>query len=174
MSRMMSVATACLAAAILGGCNLPAPGTSRTLGDVEYAAAFAAAREVMIQDGFSIAAADPDTGAIEARPLLVEARGERILGGSPARHLAKMSLQRKGGQVVARASVALQREGSAVQIARAPAVENYDSVPNRTPAQDLAATTPEQNEDWATERYDHAVERRLLDELYQALHPAEE
>ena len=102
MSRMMSVATACLAAAILGGCNLPTPGTTRTLGDVEYAAAFAAAREVMVQNGFSIAAADPDTGVIEARPTPVEARGERILGGSPARHLAKVSLQRKGGQVVAR------------------------------------------------------------------------
>jgi len=159
-----------LAAGILGGCNLPAPGTARDLGKVQYGLAFAAAIDVMRQH-FSVASADPDTGVIQSRPKLVKARAERLLGGSPARHLARMTIRRKDGRIVANASVALQREGSAIHGTMGSTNESYDSVPNRTPAEEVAATTPEQNEIWRTRSHDRALERRMLDELYKALHP---
>jgi len=159
------------AGVLLGGCNLPAPGTTRNLGKVQYGSAFAAAIDVMRQH-FSLASADPDTGVIRSRPKLVKVRGERLLGGSPARHVAEMTIRRKDGLIVAHASVALQREGSAIHQTMGSANEGYDSVPNRTPAEEVAAVTPEQNEIWRTQSYDRSLERRILDELYRALHPA--
>ena len=170
MKRAITAIAAALVAGMLTGCTASTPGTPRILGKVDYASAFATGREVMAQH-FSIASSDPDTGVIEARPKPVEARGERWLGGSPARHLAKMSIRRKDGQIVAHLSVALQREGSAIHRTMAPGAEGYDSVPHGTPADAAAATTPEQNEDWRTEKYDHALERAILDELYKALNP---
>ena len=178
MMRKELMVAGIVVAAILSGCDLPAltslspmtRGVSRNLGEVEYASAFATAREVMEQH-FSIASWDPDTGVIEAHPKMVEVRGERLLGGSPARHLAKMHVRRKNGQIVAHVSVALQREGSSIHRTRITAEENYDQVPNQTPAMDTAATTPDQNEVWTTRKHDRNLEREILDDLYKALHP---
>lgn len=154
----------------LCGCSVAVPGTTRTLGQVEYASAFATAHEV-VKQYFPVASADPATGIIQSRPKPVHAQGERLLGSSPARKVATVRISRKNGRVVAHASVALQREGSAVYRTRTDPGENYDEVPNRTPADEIAASTPEQNEVWQTEKYDHATERKMLDDLYNALHP---
>ena len=166
MTRSGIVAVA-IAAALAAGCSGPTPGTLRNLGAVGYADAFATGREVMSQY-YSIASADATSGVIQSRPKSVDAPSERILSGSPARQVAKLSLRRKDNQVIAHVSVALQREGSRVYHARS---ESYDEVPNTTPAEELAATTPQQNEVWETRDYDHAMERRILDHLYKALHP---
>ena len=171
MIRTGAIAIGVLAVVVVCGCNVATPGTTRNLGRVDYASAFATAREVMAEH-FSVASADPATGIIESRPRPAQVRGERLLGGSPARHLAKLRIRHKDGQVVAVASVALQREGSAIHRTMYRPGENYDSVPNRTPAEDTAAMTPEQTEVWRTERYDHALERKILDKLYRTLHPA--
>lgn len=170
MIRDGAVAVCVLLTVVLSGCNLRTAGTPRALGDVEYASAFATGREVMGQH-FSIASADVETGVIQSRPRPVKVRGERLLGGSPARHVATLRIVRRGGEVVAYASVVLQREGSSVYQTRPRDAENYDSVPDLTPAEELAATTPDQNEVWRTERHDRALERRILDDLYKALHP---
>lgn len=173
MKISMMLAAVVLVGSALAGCNVPTPGTTRHLGAIEYGSAFATAREVMAEH-FSIASADADSGVIEARPKDVEATGERLLGGrSPARHMAKMQVRRKGDGVVAHASIAVQREGSDVYRSSRESSENYDEVPNRTPAEAAAATTPEQNEAWQTERYDHALERDILEQIYRALHPRE-
>ena len=173
MTRYGTLAFLALAAAALAGCSVPTPGTTRALGDVTYAEAFATSREVMAQR-FSILSADPDTGQIACRPKPVQVRGERILGGSPARKVAKLQLRREGGMVVAHASVALQREGSYARNTRSNYTENYDEVPNVTPADQTAATTPEQNEVWRTESYDHALERSILEEVYRQLNPGKD
>ena len=133
MIRDGAVAVCVLLTVVLSGCNLRTPGTPRALGDVEYASAFATGREVMGQH-CSIASADAETGVIQSRPRLVKVRGERLLGGSPARHVATLRIVRRGGEVVAYASVALQREGSSIHQTRPRNGENYDSVPNLTPA----------------------------------------
>ena len=100
-----------------------------------------------------------------------DAGAERILGASPARQLATLRLRKEDGQVVAQATVALQRQGSDIHRQINPAAGSYDSVANRTPAELEAATTPQQNEAWVTERYAHDLERKMLADLYRLLHP---
>jgi hypothetical protein len=163
--------TAMVATTMLVGCSEPMPGTTRNIGQVQYAAAFATAQDVMMQHGFEIARADAQTGVIQSRPKAARAADERILGGSPARQRARISLRQEDAQVVAHASVVTQREGSEIYRVQRPGMtETYDSVPNSTPAQDTAATTTEQNEQWRTEGYDHRLERQLLEDLYRSLH----
>jgi len=170
MIRSGYLAVAILAASFVTGCAQSLPGTSRSLGEVEFASAFAASREVVSQY-FSVDEADPATGVITSRPVGIEARNERLLGGSPARQLATIRLRREDGQVMAHASVAIQREGSASFRQMSPVGETYDGVPNQGPAEAEAATTPEQNELWQTERYDHALESKMLADIYRSLHP---
>jgi len=174
MKSWTTPAACAVALGLLGGCSVATPGTTRHLGAVDYASAFASAREVM-SEHFSIASADADSGLIESRPKKINAEAERLLGGqSPARQVARIQINRRNGGVAAHASVAVQREGSGVfRTWRSPG-ENYDEVPNETPAQAAAATTPEQNEAWRTEKYDHALERQMLEQVYQYLHPGEE
>ena len=164
---MLAVAGLLLSA----GCNQPTPGRTRILGEVGYESAFAAAREVFSQY-YSIDSADAEAGVIKSRPLAVSAKGERLLGGSPARQVATLRLWREGGAVVAHAQVKVPRLGSAVHRQMRPVGENYDSVPNETPAELDAATTPEQNEAWQTAGYAHDVEYKMLADLYKSLHPA--
>jgi len=169
--RRLAISAIVLAGCVLpAGCNLPSPGTTRVLGDVDYASAFAAATKTMGRH-FSILSADPNTGEITCRPKKVQVKGERLLGGSPARQIATLHLRRDNGMVRAQVSVELQREGSAIRSTAGSYQENYDEVPNQTPAEDTAATTAKQNETWQTDRYDHAMERKVLDEIYKALHP---
>jgi len=51
--------------------------------------------------------------------------------------------------------------------------ENYEGVPNKPPSAREAATTVEQNESWRTQKYDHVIERKILQDLYLSLNPAE-
>ena len=162
-----------LSAVVLSGCNQALPGTARQLGAADYTAAFAAAREVMSQY-YSVESANPDTGTIQSRPKSVTAPHERLLGGSPARQVATMRLRKEGKDVVAHVSVAVQRQGGAVLRQSRPGIDDYDSVPNETPAEQDAATTVEQNESWRIHGYAHDVERKILDDLYRSLHPKAE
>jgi len=171
-NRMPAAAVgAILLTALLTGCGVRTPGTTRVLGDVSYADAFATSTETIAQH-FSILSADAGTGEIRCRPKPVAAKDERLFSGSPARHLASLHLLRKDGLVVAQAAVAIQREGSSIHQARRNFGENYDGVPNLTPAEDTASITPQQEQLWQTESYDVALERRILDEIYNALTPA--
>jgi len=168
--HVRTLALAVAGSAALAGCDLPAPGTVRVMGQVEYADAFATARETMAQH-FSVLSADPDTGQIVCRPKLIEGRPERLLGGSPARQIASLRLRREDNLVVAQVSVKIEREGSGVHSTRIGYQENYNEVPNKTPADETAATTAEQNQTWQTEGYDHATERLILEDIYNSLHP---
>ena len=159
-----------VAAGLLVGCNQPTPGRSRSLGTVDYTAAFAAANEVMAQY-FSIESSNPHTGMIESRPKVVQARRERLLGGSPARHVATLRVRTEGKEIVGYATVRLQRQGSAVLRQIRPGEDNYDSVPNQTPGEREGATTVEQNESWRTHGYAHDVEQKILEDLWKSLHP---
>ena len=171
MNRQIGIITTLIAGALLGGCINRQPGSSRRLGQVGFAAAFTAARNVMEQY-YELAETDVDTGVIKSRPTPTDAANERLLGGSRARHLATLRLYRQDGEVVAQVCVAVQRQGSSVRRLMPPADQDYDSVPHQTPAEMEAATTAEQNQSWSTHRYDHVVERRILDDLYHRLHPS--
>ena len=163
-------ALACLATLAAAGCAQRTPGTTRSLGLVDHDTAFAAGRHVMSQY-FRIAQVDRQAGVISSQPQPADAGAERILGASPARQLATLRLRRQDGRLVAQATVALQRQGSDIHRQISPAAGSYDSVANRTPAELEAATTPQQNETWVTERYAHDLERKILADLYRLLHP---
>jgi len=145
-------------------------GRSRPLGEVSYGTAFATARDVMAQY-YSIESSDASTGEIVSRPKRVDAGRDRLLGGSPARQVARLRLRREGKGVVAHLAVAVQRQGSAVYRQHSGIDETYSSVPNQTPAEADAATTPEQNEAWRTVKHDRALEQRILGQIHRALHP---
>jgi len=171
MIRQNGILLAAAGLALLAGCSASLPGTSRSLGEVDYAAAFAAGREVMAQY-FSVESADPDKGVIRSRPKAVDAPPERLVGASPARQVATMRIRKEGGAVVAHATVDVQRMGSEILRQPRPGADDYDSVPNKTPAEVDAATTVAQNESWRTVRHATDVERKMLMDLFRSLHPA--
>jgi len=169
MARHGWLAAMCVLAGFLVGCAQDL-GRSRVLGEVGYGTAFATARDVMAQY-YSIESSDASTGEILGRPKRVQMRGERLLGGSPARQVARLHLRRDGKQVVAHLAIAVQRQGSAVYRQYSSIDETYSSVPNQTPAEADAATTPEQNEAWRTVKHDRALEQKILGQIHRALHP---
>ena len=172
MTRTGMVAALVLAAGLLGGCSTASPGTTRALGDVNPDVAFATARQVLGQY-FPIDDANPRTQVITTRPRPVDAGWDRPLGGYPARQLATLRIVREDGAVAAHLAVEEQRQRSQMHRSVQQLGENYDSVPDQTPAEQEAATTIEQNEAWETHRYDHTLEARILSEIYRVLHPSD-
>jgi hypothetical protein len=171
MNRHGGLVVAVLAAGLMvGGCNQEFQGSSRSLGTVDYTSAFATANEVISQY-YPVESADPATGVIQCRIKDVKAANERLLGGSPARQVATMKIVREGKDVTAYVTVALQRQGGDVFSAMPHVDENYSGVPDRTPAENDAATTPEQNEPWRIYSYDHQAELKILEDLARAVGP---
>lgn len=172
MTHIGTVAALLVTAGLLAGCSTAAPGTTRALGDVSPDVAFATARQVLGQY-FPIDDANPRTQVITTRPRPVDAGWDRPLGGYPARQVAILRIVEENGSVAASLAVTEQRQRAQMHRSVQQVGENYDSVPNQTPAEQEAATTLEQNESWETHRYDHALEARILSELYRVLHPGE-
>ena len=167
MKRM--ILSAVLAAAMLAGCDATGTGTSMSMGSAPYDAAFEHGRLVMARH-FAIDSADERAGLIRSSPTPRDAAPESLFRDSPARHLATMQIRRADGDIQATVSVAVQRQTSAAQWQMQGATSGYDTVPDQTPAEVDAATTAEQNELWETLSYDRRLERRILRELYAALH----
>ncbi|MFP4055139.1 MAG: hypothetical protein ACLFV7_14870 [Phycisphaerae bacterium] len=159
----------CLLAA--GGCAEweTTPGRSRDLGNVSYEHAYTTAREVFVAH-FPIAEEDPATGVIVSRPASANEPGERLLGDSPARHVATLRLRRQDSGVVVHLSIAIERKGGHVYHRGVLERENYSGRPGRTPAETDAAIDPEQDDDWQVYGYDHRRESVILAEIYRALH----
>jgi hypothetical protein len=171
MNRHGWLVAAVLAAGLMvGGCNQEFQGSSRSLGTTDYTAAFATANEVISQY-YPVESADPARGVIQCRVKDVKAANERLLGGSPARELATMKIVKEGKDVMAYVTVALQRQGGDVFRAMPHVDENYSGVPNRTPAEQEAATTTEQNEPWRIYSYNHQAELKILEDLARAVGP---
>lgn len=165
------------AVGMFAGCSQDMASTSRVLGDVPYGQAFAAGKQVM-GNFFPVASADRNSGVITSRPKSLTLRSERLvtglvgMSGAPARRIATLRLRQSRGSIIAFASVEIQRQDSAVHRQRGADLENYDSVPNETPADLEAASSPGQNELWRTCRHDRAMEEKILSAVYTALNPA--
>lgn len=144
-------------------------GTRRPLTANSYAQAFGHARAVMAQY-FTISSADQTTGLITCLPKRLEnGASDRVIGRSPTRQVATMKLTESGGRFVATCSVQLQRQSSGILRQQSIVDETYDSVPNQTPGEVEAATTPDQNDTWETFRSDDALESKILNDLEQLL-----
>jgi hypothetical protein len=173
---MKWVLTALAAAAMLAGCSQQISGSSQVLGQVSYDEAFTAGKQVM-SSLFPVATADRYSGVITSRPKALDLRSERLVSrlarmrGSSARRIATLKLRQSTRGVIAFASVEIQRQDSPVHRHLVADAENYDSVPNKTPAELEAASTFEQNELWRTERRDRAMEQRILSAVYAKLNP---
>ncbi len=158
-----------LAGGWAAGCSQETPGTVRFMGNIDKAAAFAAAKEVMSQY-YPVTLADPDQGIIKCAPAEAKGPGERLLGSSPMRHLAELEVMKSQGGISARVAVAVQRQGGTIHRTAA-ASDSYSGVNNQSPVDMDAATTTEQNESWQTTGYSYETQRKILEDLYQRLHP---
>ncbi len=151
----------------------PGRGTSRSLGDVTYQQAFATAK-IVLQQYFPIKEANPNTGIIVTLPQAVDAGNDRILGGSPARQSARMEITQKSGVPFAQVVVIQERQGSAPirEMGYATERRNYSGNPGDvSPADQGAATTPDQNEAWQIEKSSvPSVEGKILQDLFSKLH----
>ena len=174
MARI-TIMVALLGLGLLAGCDAAStPGTTRMLGTVDYDTAFRTARTVLARH-FSIENAEPLTGVITSRPKEIENRPAGLIGitQGQTRQVAHLRVQRAGGQIMARLAVAVQTLGTpGVRRQVFGTGENYDSVPNKSPAEVEGATTPDQNDEWATRRYDGRREAEILNEIYRELNPA--
>lgn len=170
VGRFALALAAALAAIAVGGCNSTPAGAKRSLGYVGYDRAFTTARKVMSQY-FSLAHSNRTDGMICSRPRFVES-GRNGLGGSrPARQVATLVIRRSGRLITAYLAVAVQQQSSDVFRMMGRREENYSGVANETPADLEAATTMRQRQLWRTVRYDHELQRKILDQLAQALGP---
>lgn len=151
----------------------PGRGTTRALGDVTYPQAFATAKVVLQQYFPRIKEANVNTGVIVTEPQAVEAGNDRILGGSPARQWARMEISQKNGIPFAQVVVVQERQGSAPMREMGYSAErrNYSGNPGDvTPADQGAATTPDQNEAWQVEKASvPSVEGNILQDLVDRL-----
>ena len=170
MLRRVSVLAAAAMLAATVGCTQTQPGSSISLGKVDMGLAFTTAKDVIAQY-YPIQAADPEAGTIQCQPSAAKDRQERLLGASPTREVASCQIYKaEDGQVMATVAVAVQQLGSS-GFRAAHNQGSYSGVPNETPAQMEAATTPEQNQTWKTLDYSAPTQRKILDDLYRRLHP---
>lgn len=183
MSRGTFMLTAGMAAAtFLAGCGGAEPGTTYTLGAVSYESAFATSREVLSQH-FSVLPSDPGSGVLTCRPKPVEAetpdasgrvdvsRGLLGLTSAGRRQTATLRLLREGKLIVAHLAVTIEQRGDPVYRGMPQPDQEYSSVPNLSPAEETAATTPDQNDVWRPVGRDEALERTILDDIRSALAP---
>ena len=169
LQKALSLVAVLTLAGSLPGCAEQSPGIVRTLGATNPSLAFATAKDVISQY-YDIESADPATREITCKPKMIQAPNERLLGGSPTRQVAKMRLFPMDNSLAAQVSIVVQRQGSSV-IRAYRSTSKYNSVPDETPVDVDAATTPEQNEVWQPAGYDHDTERKILEDLYIRLHP---
>ncbi len=148
------------------GCSTAPAGASRSLGSVPYDKAFEVARTVLTMY-YTPQTADSQTGEIICYPEPIKGPPDRLLGNTPARELAKLTLVRQGNEVVAYAQVTFQRLMLTSQ--NVLANRTYGGVPDDTPSESTGATTPQQNTTWTNVRLDHVREQAILDNIVAAL-----
>ena len=159
---------ALMGALAAGGCQFERY-RSQPLGEVGYARAFAAGKTVMSQH-FSIASADSERGKIISRPEPIEASRDRLLGSSPARQVATLRIRQKGDEIFADLRVEIQRQDTgAIRLMQPVTVDT--ELPSRTPAQETAPLTADQNQAWQTTGRNESLERTILADLLNSLAP---
>ncbi len=154
---------------VLGLLIVPAGGTQLPLETESFPQAFTQGRAIMAQY-FTIASADQNEGLIQCLPKSLDsAPHDRIIGSSTSRQVATLRVVQRGGRIFAICSVQMQRQSSPILRQRSIADSSYTSVPNQTPAEIEAATTPDQNDTWETYSSDKSLEDKILNDLAKVL-----
>ncbi len=144
-------------------------GTSRTIHFADYPQAFGESRKVLAQY-YAVETTDQDEGLIICKPLvLADGPRDRILNSSRTRQVASIRITQRGGQMTLTCRVELQRQISDIYSQLPQDSGTYSSVPNNTPADVEAATTPAQNDTWETYSTDVATERDILNDIIARL-----
>ncbi len=150
------------------GCGSMGPGTKRTIGPMEFDQAFASAANVFAQY-FTIDEADMFTGKITSKPEHINGETEQIIGANQMRRIGTLNMYRKDGDVVASVLVEVQKLQPDMIHHDTWEGAKYDTVPNQSPAEIEAATTPQQNRNWQTVRRDRRMEHAILTDIYNRL-----
>ncbi|MFA6133814.1 MAG: hypothetical protein WC869_07360 [Phycisphaerae bacterium] len=169
MYRYAFLMLAVAGAVFAGGCSADLsqyPG--RSLGMVHYGDAVDVARQVMGQY-YSVAEVDADAGVIKSMPK----RTEMALAGGPAREIATVYLRKRGDEVVVNCSVIVQTSAGPDGSRLNPTRTSYSGVPNQTPSEMEAATTPKQNDAWVEQRQNTSMANKILNDIYAALHKSQ-
>jgi hypothetical protein len=167
-----TIALTFLALAALGaaGCET-SQGTTRALGTNNYEAAFATSEEVM-SNHFRLKVTDPTTGVIESLPKPSDEQSDMLLTSVPTRRVATLRLRREADGVYATLSVAIQQQGQEGFAEMNFNRQDYLGRPRQTPAEQMGATTAEQNDLWTYRNQDKGMEVRLLGQIRDRLNPA--
>lgn len=146
-------------------------GTTQIFADNSREEVFTTARKVISQY-YSVKSSDPITGVIKCRPKKLAAGKDRLIGNSPARQLATLQVQSEDGGTSVQVLVIQERMGTEIiqTVGYSQERYNYSGAPGETtPADEGAATTPEQNETWEFEKELKDVELRILSDIAKDL-----
>ncbi len=147
---------------------------SRALPGVTAEEAFEQASDIMRRE-FGRAATDRTGMTVESGPeefITASDTGtarDLVGASSTMRRRATMRIRRRGDATLAEIRIDIERRDSErrrVAASSAHQDSRIDDLPARTPIEREAATTDEQNTVWTQVRRDDALERALLDELY--------
>lgn len=168
---LCALLTACM---VVGGCaapgSAPAGYSSRRVSTVAWADAFDRAREVLADQGYRLAQADPAEGVLQTRPVPAspqEARRRSRIRFSSPRSLQRVvlvRLARTADSITVYCRVALrERVTEAHRLLQHSLVAS--DLPGETPIDREGATTPEQNTVWRTVRRDKVAEQAILEAI---------
>ena len=166
---MLRLAAAAVTMAMLAGCQEPGRFRSMALGEVDMTAAMTAGQDVLGQY-FPVAEVDSDAHKITSGPKNIRGESVGLISRGAARELAVLRLRREGNVIWADVSVIVQRQEAPQRRMMAPWTSRQD-LPAPTPAQADAPYTREQEEAWMTVRHNEDTEARILQDLYNKLHP---
>jgi hypothetical protein len=166
---ILRLVAAAVGLAMLAGCEESTRYRSISLGNVEMPAAMMAARDVMGQY-YGIAEVDEYAHKFTCDPKVMRGATAGLLSKGSARELAVLRLRSEGNAVWADVSIIVQHGEAPQRRMMDPWISGYD-YPSPPPYQKDAPYTAEQEEAWQTVGHNDATEARILQDLYNALHP---
>jgi hypothetical protein len=128
----------------------------------DYESAFAAAQG-SVMDHFQIASADQATGVIQ----LVPSESTRP-GGARVRKMGQVIIQKAGSFVLAAVQVRIEKYATP-SIRAIESTFAADDRPGKTPIQEEAGLTREQQEYWTPEGRDISMETQILNRIVEAV-----
>lgn len=167
MTRHSELVLPLLALALIGCENVNY--TSQNLGRVGYDHAFDTAVEVF-RGYYPVASTNREKGMIYGAPRPVDSAPDRILSNTKARERAELRIRSEEQNIWADVRVEIERLQTGSHQAMLGLTSSRD-VPNRTPAEQDAAYTAEQNEQWNVTGTNYQKEIFILEDLRDRLHP---
>jgi len=129
----------------------------------DYETAFAAARGA-VMDHFQVISADRATGVIQ----LVPSEFTR-LGGTRVRRVGQVIIRKTGSFVLAAVQIQIEKYATpSIRVIESTFV-GADDRPGKTPIQEEAGLTSQQQDYWMPERRDTALEGQILNRIVEAV-----